>query len=160
MVNEVIEARDYVTQLINKGWFRHAVGERGIKYLVTLLRFIDLNYRECSVNLDLDFLVNLLDDYYNTESRIRYFVRELMRIQGYDNIARQLINAYPALPPDIREFLDNIAKSLPSDAAPPSALVEQAINELMKELEGFREKLVSIINAAKSQCPKAYNQTS
>ncbi|WP_054853412.1 hypothetical protein [Vulcanisaeta distributa] len=160
MVDEVIEARDYVAQLISKGWFRHAVGERGIKYIVTLLRFIDLNYRECSVNLDIDFLVNLLDDYYNTESRIRYFIRELMRIQGgYDTIARQLISAYPVLPPDIREFLDNIAKSLPSDAA-PSALVEQAINELMRELEGFREKLVSVINIAKSKCPKAYSQTS
>ncbi len=159
MVDEVIEARDYVAQLINKGWFRHAVGERGIKYIITLLRFIDLNYRECSVNLDLDFLVSLLDDYYNTESRIRYFIRELMRIQGYDTIARQLISAYPVLPPDIREFLDNIAKSLPSDAA-PGTLVEQAINELLKELEGFREKLISMINVAKSQCPKAYNQTS
>ncbi|GAB6947404.1 hypothetical protein JCM16161A_15340 [Vulcanisaeta sp. JCM 16161] len=159
MVDEVIEARDYVAQLISKGWFRHAVGERGIRYIVTLLRFIDLNYKECSVNLDLEFLTNLLDEYYNTESRVRYFIKELMRVQGYDAVARQLINAYPMLPPDIREFLDGVARSLPSDAA-PGALVEQAINELMKELEGFRERLISIINAVKSQCPKAYNQTS
>ncbi|WP_243679518.1 hypothetical protein [Vulcanisaeta souniana] len=114
MVDEVIEARDYVAQLINKGWFRHAVGERGgIRRIITLLRFIDLNYRRCSANLDLDLLINLLDDYYNTEGRIRYFVRELMRVQGYDNVARQLINAYPVLPPDLREFLDKVAKSLP-----------------------------------------------
>ena len=159
MVDEVIEARDYVAQLISKGWFRHAVGERGVRYIVELLRFVDLNYRECSVNLDLNFLVNLLDDYYNTESRIRYFIREIMRIQGYDSVARQLINSYPVLPPDLREFLDNVAKSLPSDAA-PGALVEQAVNELLKGLEDFREKLISIINIAKSQCPKAYNQTS
>ncbi|MGC8607320.1 MAG: hypothetical protein ACP5GZ_04530 [Vulcanisaeta sp.] len=158
MVDEVIEARDYVTQLINKGWFKHAVGERGVKHIITLLRFVDLNYKGCSVNLDLDFLVNLLDDYYNTEGRIRYFIRELMRIRDYDDVARQLINAYPVLPPDLREFLDKVAKSLPSDAA-PGTLVEEAINELMKELESFRERLISIINVAKSQCPKAYNQT-
>ncbi len=151
MVDEVIEARDYVAQLINKGWFRHAVGERGIRHIISLLRFVDLNYRKCSANFDLDFLINLLDDYYNTESRIRYFTRELMRIQGYDNVARQLINAYPVLPPDLREFLDKVSRSLPSDAA-PGALVEQAINELMKELESFREKLISIINVARSQC--------
>lgn len=151
MVDEVLEARDYVAQLINKGWFRHAVGERGVRYIITLLRFVDLNYRECSVNLDLDFLINLLDDYYNMEGRVRYFIRELMRVQGYDNIAKQLLSAYPVLPPDLREFLDDVAKSLPSDAA-PGALVEQAINELMKELEGFREKLISMINVAKSQC--------
>ncbi|WP_252900388.1 hypothetical protein [Vulcanisaeta sp. JCM 14467] len=93
MVDGVIEARDYVAQLISKGWFRHAVGERGVRYIVELLRFVDLNYRECSVNLDLNFLMNLLDDYYNMESRIRYFIREIMRVQGYDSVARQLINA-------------------------------------------------------------------
>ncbi|MGC8543180.1 MAG: hypothetical protein ACP5NQ_04515 [Vulcanisaeta sp.] len=160
VVDEVLEARDYVAQLVNKGWFRHAVGERGIKHLITLLRFVDLHYRGCSVNLDLDFLVDLLDDYYSTESKVRYFVRELVRVQGANDIAKRLMSTYPLLPPDVRELLDGVLKSLPSDAE-PGVLVEEAVNELMKELEGFRERLISIVNAAKSQCPsQAYSQTS
>jgi len=58
VVDDVLEARDYIAQLINKGWFRHAVGERGVKHIITLLRFVDTHYRACSVNVDLDFLIN------------------------------------------------------------------------------------------------------
>jgi hypothetical protein len=160
VINEVSEAREYVAELISKRWFRHAVGERGIKQILTLLRFVDTHHRECSVNLSLDFLLDLLDEYYNTESRIRYFIRELIRLQGPNEIAKRLINTYPLLPPDIREFMDNILKSLPSDAE-PSKLTDEVMKELMKELESFRERLASIVNEAKSQCPnQAYNQTS
>lgn len=160
MVDEVLEARDYVAKLVNKGWFRHAVGELGIKHLITLIKFVDTHYRECSVSIDLNFLINLLDEYYNTESRVRYFIKELVRMQGVNELARNLMSAYPMLPPDIREFMDNILRSLPSDAK-PSDMVELVIRELTRELEGFREKLASLINTAKSQCAnRVYTQTS
>jgi hypothetical protein len=160
VVDDVLEARDYIAQLINKGWFRHAVGERGIKHIITLLRFVDTHYRACSVNVDLDFLINLLDEYYNTEGRVRYFIRELVRVEGVDELAKRLMGTYPMLPPDVRDFVDNVLKSLPSDAK-PSDMVELIMRELTKELEDFRERLVSLVNTAKSQCPnQAYNQTS
>jgi len=84
----------------------------------------------------------------------------LVRVEGVDELAKRLMGTYPMLPPDVRDFVDNVLKSLPSDAK-PSDMVELIMRELTKELEDFRERLVSLVNTAKSQCPnQAYNQTS
>ncbi|WP_069808285.1 hypothetical protein [Vulcanisaeta thermophila] len=158
MDSGITEARNYLEKLLSKGWFRHAVGSRGVKYLTELLRFVDLHNRECSVSMDLNSLMELLDDYYSAEVKIRYFLRELLRVQG-DTVSL-IRRVYPLLPPDIRELFDRVLSTTPQDA-PNDALINGIVDALVQEMEDFKGRLTRYITWARENCTnQAYNQTS
>lgn len=154
----MIEARNYLERLLSKGWFRHAVGDKGVKHLTTILKFIDLQYRGCSVSVDLDTLTELLDEYYSMEIRVKYFLRELLRVQG--NTVDLIRRIYPLLPTDIREVFDKVMMETPQESS-NEALINNIVNALVQEMDNFKDRLINYINMAKETCTKqAYSQTS
>lgn len=158
MDDELIEARNYLEKLLSKGWFRHAVGDKGVKYLTTILKFVELQYKECSVNVDLNALTELLDEYYSAEIKVRYYIRELLRVQG--NTVDLIRRIYPLLSPDVKEVFDKALRNTPQDA-PDDVLINNIINALIQEMDIFKNRLIEYINMVKESCAKqAYNQTS
>jgi len=150
---ELESALEVLKSAMAKPWFRRAVGSSVIDSLRIVINHIERELIGCRVPVDLWIIEDLLDDYYAAETRIRYLIRELVRLEGGVELLRRIVRLYPALSPDLREIVDKLVEGAdPMEIK--EELVEGLISMLMDALAKFRTRLMDTLNEVRKSAYK------
>ena len=146
MCNLYREVREVVERLkakLRKTTFIKAVGKSTCSDIELLINFVEKDFKECNVRISTRYIINLFDKYLVLEGKVKFLLKELLRIVLRDYI-HDLEKLYPLLPDDIKQVIEKYVSDVKYEVSDTS-LIDNIIGLVMSNFDSFREEFQSLI---------------
>ena len=132
----IFESLTRIKEKLKSRTFIKAVGKSFIEDLQRVVDYVEKDLEKCLVKLPVDYIRDLVSKYYAEQIRLRFLIKELMRILlKYHELKIKKI--YPLLPEKWREIFSNIMY----EEEIKDEHINFITNEILKGFYEFEEEL-------------------